>query len=68
MGSEEQKLKLLCKFNLSALSLLPDFTKTTNKYQPNFKKFLQITFIMIQQVSNLDGFGVLMQLEHYNLL
>lgn len=31
MGSEEQRLKLLCKFNLSALSFLPDFTKTTNK-------------------------------------
>lgn len=31
MGSEEQRLKLLCEFDLPALSFLPDFTKTTNK-------------------------------------
>lgn len=66
MGSEEQRLKLLCKFNLSALSLLPDFTKTPNKSQPNFKKCLQVIFLLIHQVSNLDGFGTLMQLEHCN--
>lgn len=63
MGSEEQRLKLLCKFNLSALSLLPDKLKPQTKNQTNFKKFLQIIFLMIHHVSNLDGLGTLMQLE-----